>query len=75
MSRNQLLKNLGTDFYIMTESHIDYAIDSAGETLVKISDKPQYMLRCYFDNDIVSRIVIIDNKNLCYRSICTILDK
>ena len=74
ISRNKLLENLGTDFYIMTESYIDYVLDNQNNALVKISDTPSYVLRCYFKNDVVYKVIIVTSAEfLSYRSLCQIM--
>lgn len=74
ISRNKLLESLGMDFYIMTESYIDYVLDVQNNVLVKISETPSYVLRCYFKNDVVYKIIIVTSaESLSYRSVCLIL--
>jgi len=73
-SRENLLNNLGTDFYIMTESFIDYSIDANGSAILDINCKPNYFLRCCLENDIVDKFYIINkNKDLSFRAISLLL--
>ena len=72
--RNELLDHLGTDFYIMTESFVDYVLDINGEPLLDINKVPSFVLRCCFENDIVNNIFFINqNENISYRAICRFL--
>lgn len=71
--RDSLLNNFGTDYYIMTEQYVDYVIDAQNKTLNRLSDIPSFLLRCYFDNDVVNQIVIINNQAKTYCQIVTLL--
>lgn len=74
ISREKLLNNLGTDYYIMTESFIDYSLDANGSAILDINCKPNYYLRCCLENDIVDKFYIIDkNKDLSFRAISLLL--
>lgn len=72
--RSELLSHLGTDFYIMTESFVDYVLDITGEPLLDINKVPSFVLRCCFEDDIVNKIFCINqNENISYRAICRFL--
>lgn len=74
ISREKLLNNLGTDYYIMTESFIDYSLDMNGSAILDINCKPNYFLRCCLENDIVDKFYIVDkNKDLSFRAISLLL--
>lgn len=72
-SRDSVLKTLGMDFYIMDEGYVDYAIDSLKAPIYILSGIPANLLRCYFENDIVSRIVIVTNATKTYQQLSLIL--
>ncbi len=74
INREKLLNHLGTDFYIMTESFVDYSLDANGSALLNINSNPNYLLRCCFENDIVKKIFIVQNNDaLSFRNICQTL--
>ena len=74
ISREELLNNLGTDYYIMTESFIDYSLDANGSAILDINCVPKYFLRCCLENDIVEKLYVVDkNKDLSFRAISLLL--
>ncbi len=56
MSREQLLKVKGTDFYVMTEEQVKYLFDKIGNDLNNQKDDVGYFLECDFEKDKIKRI-------------------
>lgn len=71
--RDSLLTYLGTDYYIMTDEYVEYAIDSQKKAIHRLNDIPLYILRCYFDNNTIRQIIIIENKTQSYSQIIKLL--
>lgn len=73
--REELLDHCGTDFYIMTESYIDYVLNKDGMALLSINDIPGYLFRCCFEDDKVTKYYLVEkNDKLVYRTISQILN-
>lgn len=73
--REELLGHCGTDFYIMTESYVDYVLNKEGMALLSINDIPDYLFRCCFKDDKVAKYYLVEkNDKLVYRTISQILN-
>ena len=74
-SREDLLDECGTDFYIMTESYMDYVLNKDGIALLSINDIPSYLFRCCFENDKVTKYYLVEkNEKLTYRILAQLLN-
>ncbi|MBQ5993534.1 MAG: hypothetical protein IJL57_04285 [Bacteroidales bacterium] len=74
-NREELLDYCGTDFYIMTESYIDYVLNKDGMALLSINDIPSYLFRCCFDDDKVIKYYLVKkNEKLTYRILAQLLN-
>lgn len=75
VNREMLLSDLGTDFYMMTESFVDYSLDSAGMAQLSIKHIPNYLLRCCFEDDIVHKMfIVLKNEKLSFQDISLFLN-
>ena len=74
-NREELLDECGTDFYIMTESYMDYVLNKDGMALLSLNDVPGYLFRCYFEDDKVIKYYLVENNdNLTYRILGQLLN-
>lgn len=74
-NREDLLDNCGTDFYIMTESYMDYVLNKDGMALLSLNDIPSYLFRCYFEDDKVIKYYLVENnESLTYRILGQLLN-
>ena len=59
----------------MTESFVDYSLDSAGMAQLSIKHIPNYLLRCCFEDDIVHKMfIVLKNEKLSFQDISLFLN-